>query len=269
MYILILGEYKIGITLQGIEYKTLEDEYQERIEKLSPQEKENIMINSLNYIFEEMKFTNMQMIYTYFYDTKQTTKLCTTLEELANELGNETENDLIYAVYVGSGNDELDFSISGTITNPLGESEKITLGYNMERNEEKSTAQYYEYPINENGTYNFTFKSDDGNTKSINVEVSTDNPVIISERAFTSGEYRIMSGIDNFLDFSYGEFSPYGRTEIIDITKNISKQDGITQINLWKNLEEYEDDKGIVKGTLILDFSGEKLKLNTIKIPAE
>lgn len=223
-------------------------------------EKEDIFVKIVN-LGENTNFSKASEIFKELYEKGETSKLCTTLDELALELGLGTTDEML--TYLGTmvGYWQKKIVISGELIDPNGNKVKLsTENINMGQYGTDLFQSYaYEYEISQNGSYTFNFVGDDGQTSSITVTIDENHPCIVFEKNYA--RITLMAGIGNFVspETARAENAIYREAqgeENFDLTQRIEEDvyndfaEGIKVLEL--TIGKYFD------ATVILTYKGQE-----------
>lgn len=206
-------------------------------------EKEDIFVKIVN-LGENTNFSKASEIFKELYEKGETSKLCTTLDELALELGLGTTDEMLtyWGTMVGYWQKKI--VISGELTDPNGNKVKLsTENINMGQYGTDLFQSYaYEYEISQNGSYTFNFVGNDGQISSITVTIDENQPCIVFDDNMEA--ITLMAGIGNFVspEMARAENAIYREAQ------------GEENFDLTQRIEENEFD-GFGKGIKVLSLT--------------
>lgn len=225
------GNYYIGV---GFEDYQVESDYSLKIEECiknkTEKEKEEVFIEMVNY-YNHSNYDNIDDIFRKCYENGETSKICTSLEELAKELELKSENELFYGIEYWIDNSNGEFIIEGKIIDPSGK-EGIISTANISSSRVFST-YCYRYKIDKNDSYTFKYIGNDGVTSEITIIVDENNPDVISINSFDTDKFALMAGIDNYLNVS--------KAEIVNLNNNEERMNCTNLIENEKYLNLFLD----------------------------
>ena len=170
------------------------------LENYTEKEKEGIFIKIINTITDS-NVNNLEDAFKCAYEKEITSKLCTTLNEFAIEVGaNSVEEMLLRGKEIW----EADFKkeqIEGEIIDPDGNKALIsTANIKVSKNGYGAFTSYaYIYEITQNGSYTFEFLGNDKETTgNITITIDENHPCIVE--TWSLDFKTMLAGIGNFVD---------------------------------------------------------------------
>ena len=222
---------KYGIAVGFKDYQVYSDiEITKKdLENYIEKEKENIFIKIINTITDS-NVNNLGDAFKCAYEKEITSKLCTTLNEFAIEVGaNSVEEMLLMAKEIWEADLKKE-QIEGEIIDPDGNKALIsTANIKVRQNGNGAFTSYaYIYEITQNGSYTFEFLGNDKETKgNITITIDETHPCIVE--TWSLDFKTMLAGIGNFVDPEQARAENaiyrerYDGPESFDLTQNLKK----------------------------------------------
>ncbi len=259
-YAIVVGfeEYQVNSDMPD----DIDDTVKKYLKNCKETEKEDIFVEIFN-LDGNTNFSKASEIFKELYEKGETSRLCTTLDELALELGLGTTDEML--TYLGTmvGYWQKKMAVAGELIDPSG-NKSILSTFNMNAGQYGDNlfeSYSYKYEITQNGSYTFNFVGNDGQTSSITVTIDENHPCIVFDDNMAA--ITLMAGIGNFVSpetsrvenamYRKGDTGPknFDITDcIVDMDDKFFSPEGVK--GLFLTLGKYFD------ATVILTYKGQE-----------
>lgn len=238
MYDNYYNKYGIAVGFKDYQVHSDIEITKKDLENYTEKEKEDIFIKIINTITDS-NVNNLEDAFKCAYEKEITSKLCTTLNEFAIEVGaNSVEEMLLMAKEIWEADYYKKEQIEGEIIDPDGNKALIsTANIKVSQNGYGAFTSYaYIYEITQNGSYTFEFLGNDKETKgNITITIDENHPCIVE--TWSLDFKTMLAGIGNFVNPEQARAENaiyrerYDGPESFDLTQNLEKTSYDPQFN--------------------------------------